>query len=496
MPDEGSEKYTGLTKGAFDVDAVNHGSNWQTDLKTFATESFDTGVKGIFARLGLTDQIISKLGSVGSSDFVENMWTVGSDLVSAGIRSVLGDGLALIFDAGKTGFDIFTKSGSKRDFNFQKGEWVIIDNGPVKKTETAFSGTPGKHELRRRLGFAFEGERDVSAGFYIGQGKEENTITVFNFGLFREQDVSITAVNRMAKGESTKLDKDELISEIRKLKFQQDECSQINSKVPTDPGTEVLLDDVRYHVVTSTGQTVTIEDEWGWQSIVDISLLKRGRVTRTQVFNYKTDGSVTGGFLGSGEDSIYAGRWLWVSARELGYPAAKELVCVQFVHNKIHCFYALDGEKGKFDESEVELVSDEFNAMFAQNKSFAEFKGFALAGYDMKRVSLGKTYPLVCIGVTGSDQDLTKTAMKDVEACDTVYSRLEKAIARVGDLNLHKDIDNAEERGQKDQAANRVAYEVLDELEGEPDTGGDSAYGFMMVGGVGLVALLLMNSVG
>ena len=511
MPGEAANgKFDKLSKGAFDTDAVNHGSGWQQDLQTFATSSFDTGVKGLLSKFGMNEQMISKLGSVGTSDFIESMWGVGSDLLTAGLSSVLGDGLSLLFDAGKAGFDLFTKGGSRRDFNFKRGEWVIIDNGPAPTVDSPFSTSEGRPNSlsgkeweqsleissRRRMGFAFEGERDVSPGFYVGPGKEENTVTVFNFRYWRDSDIFITQVNLMPKGEAAKLDKDELISEIRALKFQQDECKLVNSNVPTNPGTEVLLDDVRYHVVTSAGQSVTIEDEWGTQKIVDISLLKRGRTSHTEVFNYRADGSVTGGFVGSGEDSIYSGRWLWVSARDLGYPAGRELVCVEYIHNSIHVFYALDGERGKFDESEVSLVSEEFNSLFCANKQFVEFQSFAQSGYDMKRVSLGKTYPLLCIGVTNTSEGQTKTRMAEEDACDTVYSRLEKAIGRVGDLDLHKELDNARERGVKDESPNQQAYEVVgdDEVDPEPEVG--SSHSFLMMGGALAIAALLLNSVG
>ena len=500
--------YTALSRGAFDKTAVQPTQSWEKDLSTFATESFDTGVKGVLKNFGMDELMISKLGSVGSADFVDNMWKVGSQLLSVGVKSVLGDALSTIFEAGKTGYEMFINAGTKRTPSFKEGEWVIIDNGTapakeLRRRENVLSGASFQQALDisdRRRAFEFEGDRDISAGFYMGLGKEENTVTVFNFRDWKDEDVFITKVNEMPEGEAAKLDADKFVSEIRALKFKQVECKLLNANVPTDPGTEVLLDDERYHVVTSVGQTVTIEDEWGWQSTVDISKLTRGRVTHTQSHNYQPNtGKLTAGFINSGEDAIYAGCWLWVSARDLGYPAGKELVCVQYIHNKVHVFHALDGEKGSFEEDEVALVSDEFKQLFNDNSTFAEFRGFAMAGYDMRRVACGKEYPLLCIGVTGTDEGQTKTPMKEVDACDTVFSRLEKAIGRVGDLDLHKEIDNAEERAAKNEGmVARDNYEGIFEPEPgeemEPENNGGSGNIIMLVAVAG-AAIFLLNSV-
>ena len=131
--------YTALSRGAFDKTAVQPTQSWDKDLSTFATESFDTGVKGVLKNFGMDELMISKLGSVGSADFVDNMWKVGSQLLSVGVKSVLGDALSTIFEAGKTGYEMFINAGTKRTPSFKEGEWVISDNGTA----------PAK-ELRRR----------------------------------------------------------------------------------------------------------------------------------------------------------------------------------------------------------------------------------------------------------------------------------------------------------------------------------------------------------
>ena len=246
----------------------------------------------------------------------------------------------MLAEAGQAGYRMWSGEGSKRDFNFLEGQWVMIDNGHG----VARSDVPGNKDfegpvwepqpkvgLRRRMAFVFEGDRDISPGFYMGIGKEENTVRVFNFKIWREQDKFVTNVIPMPSGEVAVMNNNKLMSEVRLLKFKADECSQLVAEAPTDPGTEVLYEGVRYNVVTAAGQDVAIEDEGGVQKNVDVSQLTRGRVTNDTVYNYRPDGTTVGGFLASGEDTIHAGKWLWVGARSLGIKADKELVCVSYI---------------------------------------------------------------------------------------------------------------------------------------------------------------------
>ena len=157
----------------------------------------------------------------------------------------------------------------------------------------------------------------------------------------------------------------------------------------------------------------------------------------------------------------------------------------------------MDGEKAELLEEQIEHVSDEYNTLLSENTAFTEFKGFALAGYDMRRVSLGKTYPLLCVGHTGTDHEQIKTKMKDVEACTTVYSRLETLLGQVGDQGLHKRIDDVEERGNKSRAVNRDGYEVLvDDSSPEDLPPSDATNNIIVLGLFVVAAAFLINSVG
>ena len=47
--------------------------------------------------------------------------------------------------------------------------------------------------------------------------------------------------------------------------------------------------------------------------------------------------------------------------------------------------------------------------------------------------------------------------MKDVDACETVYNRLEKLLAHAGDQDLHKRIDEVEELGTGRDTLSKLA---------------------------------------
>lgn len=458
----GVEELEKLSKGAFDVTKHGEAHDWFTTLQ----EGFQLGLNNLMIKFGVTEEDYKNVVAYGSRVLDTVAEKGGMEAFSASAGMAVRYGLKSIGYgtlSGPFGVAVSTLvevagniwKTSKGQVTigqggvvFGEGEWVGIDNGALPRVPEE---TMKRREQHRELQEVESRDlnavtRDVSTGFYIGEGAEQNYVRVFNFKTLREEEQFVFNVARLGPADSSKMDGDSFAAEVRKLHFVEGPGPTTGSDVCLDPGAEVIFNNTAYNVVKSVGAQVVIEDAHGRRIFVDLKKLRRGRVTNTTSYNYSTEGQVNTGFTSPGESAIYSGQYVWVSARE-NIPSAQELVAVQYIRgDRVVGFYALDGEQGDWLELGVGLVDDELTQTLSATRVFAEFREFAMAGHDMKRVAPGSQYPRLCIGATNTP--ITKQRQFAETAGVVPGTANEFPMTTVGDSGLKEALDEAHIRGQ------------------------------------------------
>ncbi len=433
----GPESFVELSKTAFQSDAEGGKHGEKSDLfvpgaatgpdewKSVVRGSFEAGLSEVLDRVGVTKEEYRQAVEFGTTAYEALKDKGGLEalamgagfatkygLKAAGFASMASPWGIAVSTAIEVAGSIYEVSKARARIGeigttFRTAEWVGIDNGALAHNvlDDDFGGafpnqTPQFPEEALEMFGHPAVKKEISTGFYIGQGAEQNMVHVFNFKTLSEEEVHIFDVTKLSAAEASKMDGDAFASRIREMRFEEGYSTTTGSDVPTDPGTEVVYKGAQYNIVKAVGAKVIIEDTYGRRLFVDLGNLKRGRVTTTVSYNYTNEGEVAhGGFVSPGESAIYSGQFVWVAARsKYKAVAARELVAVHIIRaDRVIGFYALDGEQGDFAEDLVMLLDDEFNATLNDSKAFMEFKGAAMAGYDMERVAPGQTDPLLCI---------------------------------------------------------------------------------------------------
>ena len=115
--------------------------------------------------------------------------------------------------------------------------------------------------------------------------------------------------------------------------------------------------------------------------------------------------------MADGKAEFFKGQWVWVKIREelqkTNEVAEKELGVVRLINGKlIDGYYAIDGKRFRRTASYLMAVSDVELQTLNGMKNFVKFKADAVAGKMSTKPkendsALGKTSPLICVGLGG-----------------------------------------------------------------------------------------------
>ena len=403
------DSYDQITKASFEWGKA-------IDLKRSADmPSFEAGVVDVLRQGGVPEQFLAGIGgeTVGSDawlDAFRGVAETAEDVVidtaitgllaaiaPASVVVALEGGIAKLRESWSTAT---AKSRKEKRGKLQPGDWVYINNGQEP-------GHTDKDELRRRLVEKPQPEDNISIGFYIGLAAGIR-VAVFNFRLFREEHALIDDVYQVEGLKAYELDQNRMMSSIRDLKFIEPPRPKLDHNVPTDPGTEVVLNDELYHIVKCEGSMALIEDEHGQQFTVSIEKLKRGRLKHNNVWNYQTGKPFLSGFEADGAATIFAGQWVWVPARaeimEAGTSTHELAMVWKLEGDGVHVILAIDGVERTFREGTFHPVSDDLVELMSQRKIFNIFKREVLEGGDTLTHNLGQYELLFCLGKTNEEQ--------------------------------------------------------------------------------------------
>ena len=403
------DKYDQITKAAFD----------STHVLQVETEgdppSFEAGVVNILRQGGVPEQYLAGLGGepVGSDAWLDAFRGVVYKAEDVVVDTAIGGVLAAIapasvlvaFEGGmaklrQSWASATEKSRQEKRGKMHPGSWVYINNGQEP-------GQVGHDELRRRLVEKPQPEDNVSIGFYIALAAGLR-VAVFNFRLFREEHVLIDDVFLVDGFKARELDDNPLLSSIRDLKFVEPPQPKLDHNVPTDPGTEVILNEELYHIVQCEGSMALIEDEHGQRFTVSIEKLTRGRVKHNNVWNYQTGKPFLTGFESGSPAPCFAGQWVWVAARaeiaETGAAMHELAVVWKLEADGVHVVLAVDGVVRTFSEGTFRPVTDDLVELMSLRKIFNIFRREVLEGGDTKTHNLGQYELLFCLGKVNEEQ--------------------------------------------------------------------------------------------
>ena len=504
-----------LTKSAFDSFARKHGGKrapaffdmYKKPLYQAAADLLEGSGVDVYS---IVDKDGGFSGSLGS--FLE---FGGKILMPAFAEAVGGPAGAALVVALEVGYEFFNEtSRSDRPISgYQRGQWVLIDNGveTIQQSvdfDESFFGKPqripGVHEVGPNIpGNGILGE-DVSVGFYI-ESSTALTVKVFNLQLLREQEVDIRDVTAAPNAQAVKFDDSAELSSIRELYFveKEDRKTTLNSDVTVDPGSEVILkDDGKvYNVVTADRSQVLIEDTNGRQWEVSVSQLTPGRRTHTVSHNY-VDGETAGSFYTTGETAIHSGQWVWAdTSRFSQYDSTlksdlRNELCV--VHDilgadQINVFACYDGKRLEVLRKNIKIVGLGYAETLNMVQEFQVFRAAATEGMDTARLAMGNNNPLACLGLTPSGEPLIESEHTS-KGAEAIYKANRSEGEVYGDRGAAKFLDNLEEMGQlipgnnKNQVDSGIQAGINDSIESDqtaPNDGGKFALiavGVLVVG--------------
>ena len=416
------DKYSKVSLGRFDdgdeVEFLNSAPE---------TPSFGSGVVAILQKHGVPKKYLKNI-NVGSEDWLTTFkgfadattdWL--SDSVVGGlVGAVFGPEFIPMAESAlgslRSSWRDYVQEGRMiKAAGLEKGMWILINNGVAP---------PHKDKRRRMIweelgrAFSMDGfgmgvdpavekrfideppEYIISEGFIIGAGDKPNHVRVFNFETFREDDLDLDEISGMSKTRETALDNNPILTSIRDLKFEPPPSDIMDSNVPTDPGTEVVLDGFLYNIVRCEGDLALIEDVHGQRKSVSINLLTAGRHRHTNSYNYRKGRPFMGTW--NQKPRVYAGQWVWVTARmslqEAGVTTHELAVVWKLDSYYAHVVLGIDGTVKVVDQ--VWPFSHQLEETVELDKEFMEFKRRALEGRDTEGKNLGADHLRFCVGDT------------------------------------------------------------------------------------------------
>ena len=500
-----TSQYDAVSKALFDAQD-------NVDLvKTVETaDSFNEGVVDILRNAGVPDKFLKGVGGedVGTTEWkaaVESMAGAGAELAMdtaiGGLLTYIGkpDWIPAATSAAHKLSGHFSQMNA--DANEAKlellnpGQWVVVNNGPPPEPELGY-----KDELRRRrlFGATPPPPDQISAGFYVGPASAPAYVTVFNFFSFKKEDHRIENVAVANELKTLELEGNSIMKQVRDLFFaQQEPPAKMNSEVPTDPGTEVIYNELLYHIVKSEGSEALIEDVHGQRKVVSIDKLLRGRVTHTNSWNYRKGEIFNTGFDSDGSAKNFTGQWVWIPARQdlvdAGVTPFELAVIWKIERDGVYTFNAFDGDLVVVDDYPTPvnpILADSFNL----RKKFVKFRLAAVEGVNTHTYCLGSDELLICIGGTQDEQVGWPKPETPGERVIHQETLMPAVFETVGDEALVTAVDNAEEIQRDTEVSSGVVLKdiLLDDGVPEIREGGNN---LLVFGAMTAAVLFLYNSI-
>ena len=459
-----------LSKGAFDAFTLTH----PEDPAKLAKDLFNQPL----------DQIAQKVKDLAydkATEYKDALSAFGGAAITAGlvnyagaetVGTLVGGPVGAVLGVGiEMGVEWLIDFVDDKLDSYKQGQWVILNLG--KKAKKLVD--PSHEDFYEFLGDLTMDERvaDLQVGFYIGLAAKVGQLTCYNFRSGNAIDLSSSHVQAVPEGTAKEYDLRVDLSVVRELFFAEAEGLQLNSEVPTDPGSEVIYDAESYTMVSCHGLNAIIEDVSGAQMTVPLSDLKRGRVISNRSWYYRAEGRAGGvrdpfytdpesraNFQADGDGQvIFQGQWCWFPARdetkvkfgEFFRKIKSVLCCVSYLEGGMVCVYqALDGRKRWEDEKALVPCQEEFDAMFNNNIQFLDFREAVCKGVDVNLVKLGADFPGICLGFTNTGQDAKRDDSENWSKIPVQKMSVE-AVERVdelrvvGDRQMAKKLDAAQE---------------------------------------------------
>ena len=423
---------------------------------------------------GLKDKIFGKEFELGVKQVTEQ--------AVIGVTSMVGGPVGKVFGLGmEIGSIARTLSGKDSNWgrkNPNVGEWVAINNGvehikqKVKKaiqigSASMFQDAPTKEEADIQIGNV------VSIGFYISEGTEPNTKTVFNFQVAGQEERHLNELMVLDKDRQKVLDGNEVLARLKSIVLGKDSIPIRNENaVPVDEGSEVVYKGQVYKVVKCDGFSAQITNKVRTVN-VDVSELKRGRVEHTNGWNSAKN--TNGGFSASSKSNFHKGQWVWMEPRYETYriygKAKYELGVLRLINGAIgDGYYAMDGVRFQTVVSQIRPCPKNDQQWMNTQKAFLRFKIAAVKGIDVPRQKLGRDWVLQVLGIkTVGDTEPThkkKTPAGPVEKHDgALLTRKLGKILNVGDRNEQTWPARPEDKARDKTLKIESAKEIQDKLE-------------------------------
>jgi len=502
------QQYDAVSKAAFDVR-----DNVQLRKTVESAESFNAGVVKIMKDAGIPDKFLVGLGGedVGTTEWlatVEGLAEAGAELAAdtaiSGFLTYIGQPQWIPAAVGgvkkirKTFDQIRVDANDARVELMNEGSWVMINNGPPPEAEIGY-----KEGIRRRM-FGFSTDKGpppdrISVGFFISPAAK-GYVKVFNFFTFRDEDQRVLNVAPASAQIQAEVQQNNIMRGVRALHMSKGDGPdpKMSVEVPTDPGTEVIYNDLLYNIVQAEGSDAVIEDIHGQRLVVSIDELQRGRVTHTNAWNYRKGEEFNTGFDADGSAKVFSGQWVWIPARPVlvksGATNFELAVVWKLERDGAHVFNAFDGNLVVVDE--VWPISFNLSDSFNAKKKYTQFRMAAIEGVNTHTYSLGTDELLVCIGGT---QDAQMGFPKKDTPGEVVRHRVEPEILETAGQEAVKDkIDDAVEISRGDNVSSGKALRMIavdtypDEELDESRMGGNSLFAY---GAMAAAVLFLFNSI-
>ena len=311
---------------------------------------------------------------------------------------------------------------------------------------------------------------DLQVGFYIGLAAKTGQLTCFNFRSGQAIDLDVNMVQGVPLEKAREFDRTLDMSQVKELFFAEAEGIQLNSDVPTDPGSEVIYDGESYTLVSCYGLSAIIEDVSGAQLTVSLSDLKRGRVQNNRSWYYRAEGRAgtmkspyytdpesRANFQADGDgQKVHGGQWVWFPAledtkvkySEFWQDIKSVLCCVSHLEGTMVCVYqALDGKKRWESEKTVVPCQEELDSMFKNNRQFLDFVEAVAKGVDVDLALLGADFPGICLGFTNTGEDAKRDDSENWSKIPVSLEAVEKEdeLRVVGDRQMAQRLDAAQE---------------------------------------------------
>ena len=261
------DRFDAISKSKFQDNSV---ASLQATFR--GAKSFGAGIVGILRDVGVDESHLHGLTGekVGANDWMDAFRGIMEDVENYTVDTVIGGAVTYMTSSTSAGAwavdwwekrremwaDQKVKKAKGQVAAMRPGMWVYINNG-LKPGMAPVGQEPGfKDEMRRRMMYEEDPVDDISIGFYIGLA-DRGRVKVFNFDVFHEEDVRFDDMVVVEASKANKLNENDVMRKIRDLRFAEKESKKLDTDVATDPGSEVVFDGKRWHVVKAEGGTTS-----------------------------------------------------------------------------------------------------------------------------------------------------------------------------------------------------------------------------------------------